>query len=838
MNEKKAHFSDIKRDWVHINDTQQDKRYENVYQNIELGAVKALNKIDSNTFELACSQGYILQIAFWRSDICRIRYIRPFYKQHTVYALRPNLAQETLNIELKENDTFIELSSTQIRCQINKADASIHFFDYENNSILQQSAPYTERNSILKGTDQIKISFHNHTDDHYFGLGDKSGTLNLQHQQFENWNTDAFAYTAEKDPLYRSVPFYYGLHQEQCYGLFLNNTWRSHFDFNSQTDGHTHIWAEGGEMDFFFIHNTNLNKVAQAYHHLTGTAELPPLWLFGFHQCRWSYYPEQRVRELADGFREHRIPCDALYLDIDYMDDYKCFTWNNDYFPAPSQMISDLKEQGFHTVVMIDPGIKVDNDYAVFQSGLAADVFCKRASGELMVGPVWPSACVWPDFTNPSTQAWWGKLYEELYLEDGVSGFWNDMNEPAVFKVDRATFPDDVVHHNYGQSCDHRQAHNIYGQEMAKATTNGLKALQPNKRPFLLSRASFAGGQRHAAFWTGDNIASWEQLALANRQCQRMSISGFSLVGTDIGGFVDQPDGELFVRWLQLGIFHPLFRVHSMGNNADGSAEVDKNAVEAAADLNRFDREPWSFGAPFTSQARKAIEFRYQLLPYLYTAIQEHTEQQFPFLSSLSFVDHTDTEALKNENEFLCGTQLLISPVVIQGEEQHQAYLPKGRWLDYHTGKRLAGKQYISKTVDANTIPIYVKSGAVIPHYPVQQYTNELDIEQVRLQVYYGQHKHHSRFYKDHGDGYEHKQGEYRLHHFTTYASNNVFFIRQRIEGQITDKLQSFEIAIYGLGFSAATIVVDGVKVENINRQAPTTSFTVAADFKKIEVIG
>ncbi|MCB0589481.1 MAG: hypothetical protein KDD06_29625, partial [Phaeodactylibacter sp.] len=327
--------------------------------------------------------------------------------------------------------------------------------------------------------------------------------------------------------------------------------------------------------------------------------------------------------------------CDAIYLDIDYMDGYRCFTWNKDYFPNPSAMIGKLRQQGFQTVVMIDPGIRVDSKYRVYQKGMEKEAFARRSSGELMRGPVWPPDCVFPDFTRPDVREWWGGLYKGLYLEDGVSGFWNDMNEPAVFKVEGATCPDNVLHHYDGHPCDHRKAHNVYGQQMSRATFEGLKKLKPGKRPFVLTRATFSGGQRFASVWTGDNAATWEHLRLANLQCQRLSASGFSFVGSDIGGFDKQPDGELFIRWLQLAVFHPLYRVHSMGNNIDGAAEAEAEMIQAAEKENRMDQEPWSFGEDNTLLARKAIEFRYELLPYIYTAFRQYVQTGSPVIRSL-----------------------------------------------------------------------------------------------------------------------------------------------------------------------------------------------------------
>jgi alpha-glucosidase len=279
----------------------------------------------------------------------------------------------------------------------------------------------------------------------------------------------------------------------------------------------TTFWAEGGEMNYYFLYGPSLPQVSRAYARLTGTHELPPLWALGYHQCRWSYYPHSRVMEIADTFRELEIPCDAIYLDIDYMDGYRCFTWNREHFPDPKGLIDELRSKGFQTVLMIDPGIKEDPDYAVYQDGLEKNAFLRSPDGELAKGPVWPGFCAFPDFTDPEVRHWWGDLYTDLYQNLGVAGFWNDMNEPAVFHVHHKTLPDHVLHHYEGLLASHRKAHNIYGQQMNRASWEGFRRLQPEKRPYLLTRASYSGGQRFAAVWTGDNFSDWE--SLPGRQC-------------------------------------------------------------------------------------------------------------------------------------------------------------------------------------------------------------------------------------------------------------------------------------------------------------------------------
>ena len=502
-------------------------------------------------------------------------------------------------------------------------------------------------------------------------------------------------------------------------------------------------------------------------------------------------------------------------------------------FLLPAKLVKDLEEQGFQLVVMIDPGIKQDNDYWVYREGHQHNVFCRRTNGDLMVGPVWPQECVFPDFTNPKVRAWWGNLYESLYREIGVSGFWNDMNEPAVFKVNRLTFPDEVMHHNEGFPKNHRGIHNVYGQQMSRATYEGLKKLKPYKRPFLLTRATSSGGQRYAAIWTGDNLSDWEHLRLANIQCQRASISGFSFVGTDIGGFAGEPDGELMVRWLQLGIFHPLYRVHSMGNHDGGAELVDDEKVRAREALNRLDQEPWSYGEPYTSFGRMAIELRYQLMGYLYTAFWQYVNSGTPILKSLAFEDQHDAIALDRELEFIVGDHLLVCPVLEPDTLEVHTYFPVGKWYHFHTGQVVVenGRTYAYTASPLSQIPLFVRAGAVIPIYPIAQYTSAQEETSLLLQVYFGQTTTQSELYQDNGEGYDYQSGQYLLSTFSTEEKGQQFYLSQQRKGDYSVTKQ-FTINLIG----APTITsceVDGLNVE-VNNVEGNVKITIHADFKQI----
>ncbi len=819
---------------VPLAETVGTNRYPDVHVELYPDTIQQVIQEDSKVTFL-CKNKVALTISLYSNTILRFKYARKgkFGKDFS-YAIDPIFQPKETPYIFEEKKSKYLIQTKKLICEIAKENMSITIKDIKGNIINEDDGGYYNRSTILDGVTTVKITKKSPKEECFFGLGDKSCQLNLKGKKLQNWCTDSFGYSKDTDPLYRAIPFYFGLNKGIGYGIFFDNTFRTHFDFDEQGKEKMSFAAEGGEVDYYFFFGPELISVAEQYMQLTGRPELPPIWSFGFHQCRWSYYPDKRVLEVAQEFRDRKIPCDAIYLDIDYMDGYRCFTWNKEYFPKPSKMINDLRKNGFQTVVMIDPGIREDEDYHVYQQGVENDYFCKRTDGELMMGPVWPPNCGFPDFTNAAVRDWWGQLYETLYNENGISGFWNDMNEPALFKVHHCTFPNEVLHHYEGQTTNHAKAHNIYGLQMSRATTTGLKKLNAKKRPFLVTRATYSGGQRFAAVWTGDNIASWEHLQLGNRQCQRLSLSGFSFVGTDIGGFFQYPDGELMVRWLQLGIFHPFYRVHSMGNNDDGSAEVDAKKVKERDMKNRLDQEPWAFGKAFTPQAKAAIELRYQLLPYLYTAFWQNVQKGTPVIKSLSFYDQNDKNTYDKEVEFIFGKNILVAPVTAPKVKKVAVYLPKGTWFDYWSGEKYKGGQTVKTKVQLTTFPMFIRAGGVIPHYPIMQYTNEKKIETLTLKIYAGSNA-DNPLYEDAGEGYDYADGDYSLRKFTTELGKFKFKLNQSIEGKRVSDYSSIQIEIYGLPTKIKSCKLDDKSV-SIKIDKSMLKLTIKPNFSYLEI--
>ncbi|MFN5046682.1 TIM-barrel domain-containing protein, partial [Roseateles sp.] len=585
-----------------------------------------------------------------------------------------------------------------------------------------------------------------------YGFGEKALPLSRHQQHLVMWNADVPDYAPGHDPSYQAIPFFIALHQGLSHGVFLNNSSRSWFDMGKTEPQRWRFGAARGELDYFVFTGgpeRSPARVLQDYTALTGRGPLPPLWALGYQQSRWSYKTQDEVLRVAREFRQRQIPADVLYLDIDHMDGFRVFTWNPGTFPQPREMLGQLHAQGFRAVTIVDPGIKRDEGFAIYRSGRAAGVFMRGADGQELHAKVWPGICAFPDFTSPAARDWFGQLHAAP-LELGVDGFWNDMNEPGVFAPDgfsqpeislgpQKTLPLDARHAGDGRPGDHARYHNIYGLQMARASFEGLRRLRPEQRPMVLTRAGAAGVQRYAAVWTGDNSPSWTHLALTIPMLSNLSISGVPFVGADVGGFMGSPSAELHSRWLQAAVLTPFFRTHS-------------NDVSAP-------REPWAFGPEFERINRATIELRYRLLPYLYSLFEENERSGLPPLRPLWFNFPRDVRASLVDDQFLLGRDLLVAPVLREGERQRRVYFPAGEaWLDWWTGRRFEGGSEATVAAPLDRLPLFIRVGAAVPTQAPPQHTGEMRAAPLALTVAWGGSG-RSEVFQDAGEGYGYRQG-------------------------------------------------------------------------------
>jgi alpha-glucosidase len=597
--------------------------------------------------------------------------------------------------------------------------------------------------------------------DQFYGLGDKTGVLNKRSYEYENWNSDL------PDPqednfvsLYKSIPFFIVLKGDtknaSCYGIFFDNTFHSYFDFGKESQEYYYFGSENGNLNYYFFTGKSMADIVSQYTWLTGKMQLPQLWTLGYHQSRWGYDTEEKFREIAKKLREHRIPCDSIHFDIDYMDQFKVFTWNTSFFQDEMKLLSDLRDQGFKPVTIIDPGVKVESGYHIYEEGLEEDYFVKTPEGEVYVNTVWPGDSVFPDFGKPAVRNWWAN--KQKYLIDlGVAGVWNDMNEPASFN---GPLPDDIVFTDENRTTNHAEMHNVYGHNMARATYEGWRK-HSNTRPFVITRACYAGSQKYTIAWTGDNHSIWTHLRMAVPQLCNLGLSGMSYAGTDVGGFGSDVTPELMARWVQLGCFSPFFRSHCAKFSAN--------------------QEPWLMPPTVLDIFRKYVELRYQLLPYIYDAARECAITGQPMMAPLVLYWQKDANVRELNDEFMLGQNLLIAPVVEQGQTKRMVYLPAGTWYNYWTGEKYeyengdgagdgAGR-YIIVNAPLDTCPIFVRGGTILPKYPLQQYVGEIapaDLK-LRLEIYPDKNNNAEyTHYRDNGTDFAYEQGEYNLYTFKT----------------------------------------------------------------------
>ncbi|WP_310557528.1 glycoside hydrolase family 31 protein [Flavobacterium sp.] len=780
--------------------------------------VNVIKEVDSVYFYT--DNNVILKVTVLRDSMIRFRFTtKGYFSNDFSYAIDKTQSHGYNFLEVSEEKEHYEIKTSKVVCHIQKADLRVGIYDLSGKIILEDEMGFHWEECYEFGGNIVKMSKASRDGESYYGLGDKATHLNLKGKRLENWATDQYAFQKEQEPLYKVVPFYIGLHDDVSYGLFFDNTFRSFFDFCHERRNVTSFWADGGEMNYYFIYGPKMSDVVTTYTHLTGKPELPPLWALGYHQCKWSYYPESKVKEVTNKFRELKIPCDAIYLDIDYMEGFRCFTWSKEYFPDPKRMVADLAQDGFKTVVIIDPGIKIDPEYSVYKEALEKDYFCKRADGPYMKGKVWPGDCNFPDYTNPEVRDWWAGLFKELISEIGVKGVWNDMNEPAVMEVPTKTFPLDVRHDYDGNPCSHRKAHNVYGTQMARATYEGVKRFAYPKRPFIITRSAYSGSQRYTSSWTGDNVATWEHLWIANIQVQRMSISGMGFTGSDIGGFAEQPSGELYARWIQLGVFHPFCRTHSSGHHGN--------------------QEPWSFDDDVIDITRKFVELRYQLLPYLYTMFWQYINDGIPMLKPLVYFDQEDAQTHYRTDEFIFGNQIFVCPILEPNALGRRLYLPKGNWYNYWTNEFVHGKKELWVKTDYNEVPIFIKEGAIIPKYPVQQYVGELEIPELSLDVYYKLGKEKSLVYEDAQDGYDYNKGRFSFKTFNMTGKEKELIIQQHKEGNFEPLYETIKINLKGLPFKVNKIEIDNEEVAFEEVSFENDNFLIIKkDFTELHFIG
>ncbi len=627
-----------------------------------------------------------------------------FTRNNASFAVVSEEIEKSGLLSVTELPQRYEIYTSELIIRVNKNPFQLRIYDKYQKLLFED---YADHGYVKDSTWQAAYKTLR-PDEHFFGLGEKTGNLDRRGKSFHMWNSDKPCYGVNEDPLYKSIPFFmsnYG------YGIFFDNTSKTAFKFGSESGNYFSFEAPAGEMEYYFIFGPSYKQIIERYTQLTGKPIMPPEWAFGFSQCRGLYTNEILAREVGSEFRKRQIPCDIIYQDIGWTQNLQDFEWRKPNYTDPVKMLADLANLGFKVIVSQDPVISQNNTKQWHEADslgyLATDI--RTGKSYDMPWP-WGGNCGVVDFTKPGVADWWGN-YQQKAIADGVRGFWTDMGEPAWSNeesTDRLN-----MKHFLGM---HNEIHNIYGLTWDKAVTEQFEKHNANKRVFQMTRAGYAGLQRYTFGWSGDSgdgndvLSGWNKLAA---QIPLALSAGMGLIPfwtTDISGYCgDIKDrdamAELYIRWMQFGVFNPLSRAHHEGNNA---------------------AEPWTFGTQAESICRDAISLKYKLHPYIYTYARNAYDTGMPLMRALLLEYPDDAETFRVEGEFLLGKEMLVAPVVEKEASSKQVYLPQGEWIDYNDGKTVyRGKQWIDYRVQLSTIPMFVKRGSVIPTMPVMQYIGE-----------------------------------------------------------------------------------------------------------------
>lgn len=671
----------------------------------------------------------------------------------------------TFTVEKEEEAVVIRTNQVMVKIQDDfvvdfyKADGTSLMKDYRGDRTTKEKVSWMSLEMLeAEGHDisaylekQCRYELVKELDegDDFYGLGDKSGFLNKKHYEYENWNSDLpQAHNEDFHALYKSVPFLMCLKKDSsAYGVFYDNTFRSYINLGKENENYFFYAAEEGNLDFYFMTGKSLAEVVGSYTYLTGTTPLPQLFTLGYQQSRWGYESADDINFIVDNYRASKIPLDVIHLDIDYMDNFKVFTWDEEKYGPKGELFDRIKGLGVKPVCIIDPGTKKEEGYHIDDEGIEKGYFVKDKDGEVYVNAVWPGDSHFPDFGRKEVREWWSNNHKVL-TDLGVGGIWNDMNEPASF---HGELPADVVFYDEDRKTNHAEMHNVYGHLMSKATYTGLKE-QTGKRPFVITRACYAGSQKYTTVWTGDNQSLWHHLQMVIPQLCNLGISGFAFCGTDIGGFGADCTPELLCRWIQAAMFSPLFRNHS----AKGTK----------------DQEPWRFSKEVVDINRKYIELRYKFLPYIYDLFYKGETTGLPVMRPLVLHYPNDPEVRNLNSEFLAGENILVAPVLEQGATKRMVYIPEGTWYDYWTGEKIEGRQYVLKDAPIDVCPIYIKAGSIIPTYEAVQYVGEKPYNKLELLVAPGAGEY--IHFQDNGVDFAYKDGVYNLYRFVTNEAGEV----------------------------------------------------------------
>ncbi|MGQ3722635.1 TIM-barrel domain-containing protein [Natrialba aegyptia] len=742
---------------------------------------------------------------------------------------------DTPNFSVDETANTIAIDTETITVEVAKDLFGVKFLDETGNVVNED---YLDKGTSGYEDGKPYAYKKADADESFYGFGEQPElTLDQRGKKIENWNTDQYGYGNTNDYVYTSVPFFVGLTDTGAYGLFFDNPSHSVFhmaddpngsgeSYNSQAEeDYYYFLADGGQLTYYFAYGPAISDVLERYTDLTGTTPLPPKWAIAYHQSKWEYSPEE-LAEVPQRYREEEIPLDAMHFDIGYMDDYRVFTIQGTHREALNTLNKEVPE--LKTVAVNDPGVAVDEEadidgdgkdesYGPYLEGTENEYWTKNANGDTFYGPVWPTQdvadeptdAVWPDFSRSEVREWWADQHN-VFFDAGFDGIKNDMGEPAVFQENDKydwTMPADNIHGTGADTMLHEEYHNMYGFDYARASRKAYDIYKPNQRPFLLNRNLYAGGQRLAAIWTGDNVSEWLHLRMSIPMQLNLGLSGMAFCGHDVGGFAGRPSPELFKRWIELGAFIPYFR-----NHTDTHRKSDQ-------EIDMRNQHPWTFGEEAVEISKKYIELRYRLMPYLYNEFEESAKTGKPIQQPLVYHFQNDSDTRDITDQFMFGDNIMIAPVVEQGATSREVYLPESEtWVDFWTNEVYDGDQTIIVDAPIDHLPIFVRKDSIIPMREVQQYTGEKPLTTLELRTYLDEETTYT-FYEDDGETRAFEDGEYNVTHFSVSENNGgvVTFERELDVQNYDDSELSSYLLNLDLSEAPRKVQAASTKYEEVN---------------------
>jgi alpha-glucosidase len=752
----------------------------------------------------------------FRVDVIRHDLLRLKISQSGQFDESPTFAAsfqtpDPVPFNVVEDDVAVTLDTGAVRLVISRQPFMLAAYRGDGTVIFEDHRDQTGSLGYRRLNDSFVVMRRIEPHDAIYGLGQKAGGFDRRGRKWILWNTDVLSPDAMQaqhlheadaalnerrtsfDPYYTSIPFFYHCRasgtggRARMAGFFVDNGYRATIDFS-----HANVYGyrfSGGQYTEYVFAGPTMRDILADYCFVTGRMPRPPLWALGHHQCRFHDYTAEEILAIGRTYRERKIPCDVLWLDIGHMDGFRVFTWDATKFPDVPAMVGRMRSEKLRLVTIVDPGVKAEPGYPVFDDGRRRNAFCKTESGNLYTGEVWPGRTVFPDFSRADVRSWWSDLTAK-HAEVGIAGTWNDMNEPATGDVE----PFAMRFDRDGANHPHERFHNQYALLMAMSTYEGQRRKNPSLRPFILSRAGFAGMQRYAAQWLGDNASDWDNLRVSIPMAMGMGVSGQAFVGADIPGFSAKPSPELAVRWMQYGTMTPFCRCHN--------------------EAGELDQYPWSFGPGVERRCRAALELRYRLLPYVYSAFVRASETGAPVQRPLVFDFQDDRHVRETDDAYLFGDALLVAPVLEPGQTARHVYLPVGTWVDWETGERHTGGQFITSAAPLDRIPIFARGGSVIPMYaaaPPSTMDHYPDVLELHVVVPEEDGEFESQLHEDDGITDAYTRGEFLRTAFSVSRRGNRIHVAAEVSGDGFPEFRRKRFDLVFRGARVRTIEVGGV---------------------------